>query len=132
MKVLVRSSPFDNAMLISVLLNTIVMSMDRYDLDKSTKSVLEDMNTFFTWIFIFELTFKLLAIGPKKYVSEVMNILDGSVVLLSIVEMSVEYSSRVEGDGNEGESQGSLQAFRSIRIFRTFRVLRVVRILRVL
>ena len=108
------------------------MSMDRYDLDKSTKSVLEDMNTFFTWIFIFELTFKLLAIGPKKYVSEVMNILDGSVVLLSIVEMSVEYSSRVEGDGNEGESQGSLQAFRSIRIFRTFRVLRVVRILRVL
>ena len=109
-------------MLISVLLNTIVMSMDRYDLEEYEKNILEDFNSFFTWIFIIEMSMKLTAIGPKKYVSEVMNIVDGSVVWLSIIEMVLA------GDGE----QGSLQAFRSIRIFRTFRVLRVVRILRVL
>lgn len=45
------------------------------------------MNLIFTWIFIVEMTLKLLAFGPKKYSSEVMNLLDGGVVTLSIVEM---------------------------------------------
>jgi hypothetical protein len=90
---LVRSGPFDNAMLISVLLNTVVMSMDRFDLEPEPKKVLEDMNTFFTWIFIIEMSLKLMAIGAKKYTVEVMNILDGSVVMLSIMEMSIAASS---------------------------------------
>jgi len=96
LKVIVRSGPFDNAMLISVLCNTIVMSMDRYDLETNEKKVLEDFNSFFTWIFIIEMSMKLTAIGPRKYVSEVMNIVDGSVVLLSIVEMVIA------GDGEQG------------------------------
>ena len=45
------------------------------------------MNEVFTWIFIVELTMKLLARGVKKYVSEKFNLLDGGVVLVSIVEM---------------------------------------------
>lgn len=93
LKMLVRSGPFDNAMLISVLLNTVVMSMDRFDLEPEPKKVLEDMNTFFTWIFIIEMSLKLMAIGAKKYTVEVMNILDGSVVMLSIMEMSIAASS---------------------------------------
>jgi hypothetical protein len=70
--------------------------MDRYDLETNEKKVLEDFNSFFTWIFIIEMSMKLTAIGPRKYVSEVMNIVDGSVVLLSIVEMVIA------GDGEQG------------------------------
>ena len=69
------------------------------------------------------MTLKLLAIGPKKYSKEVMNLLDGGVVILSIVELIM---SSVGG----GSGAGSLQAFRTIRVFRTFRVLRVTRLLR--
>lgn len=81
------------------------------------------MNLIFTWIFIVEMTLKLLAFGPKKYSMEVMNLLDGGVVTLSIVEMIM---SALGG----GSGAGSLQAFRTIRVFRTFRVLRVTRLLR--
>lgn len=79
----------------------------------------------FTWIFIVEMSCKLLAMGPKKYVGEKMNILDGAVVSLSIIEMAIAAGG---GDGGGG----SLQAFRTIRVFRTFRVLRVTRLLRAL
>ena len=81
------------------------------------------MNVLFTWIFIVELTMKLLARGVKKYVSEKFNLLDGAVVLLSIVEMLM---ASLGGGGGAG----NLQAFRTVRVFQTFRVLRVTRILR--
>ena len=32
---------------------------------------------------------KLLAVGPNKYVGEKMNILDGAVVMLSIIEIVI-------------------------------------------
>jgi hypothetical protein len=80
------------------------------------------MNSYFTWIFIFELVTKVAAIGIKNYMSDTMNYLDGGVVLLSVVELIFMRDS----DG------ASLSAFRTVRIFRTFRVLRVARLLRAL
>ena len=85
-------------MTISVLINTIVMAMDRYEIGKKEAIVLDDLNQIFTWIFIVEMTFKLLAIGPAKYVGDRMNILDGAVVILSIIEIVITET----GDGNEG------------------------------
>ena len=67
---------------------------------------------------------KLLAIGPKKYVREPMNLLDGACVLISVVEIVIAAIT----DGAEGG--GSLSAFRTVRVFRTFRVLRVARLLK--
>lgn len=123
LKYIVRSSVFDNAMTFSVLINTIGMAMEAYDMDEKLEKDLELMNQIFTWIFIVELTIKLLARGAKKYVSEKFNLLDGGVVLLSIVEM-------IMNSLGGGGGAGNLQAFRTVRVFRTFRVLRVTRILR--
>ena len=81
------------------------------------------MNNAFTWIFICEMGLKLLALGPQKYCRVKMNLLDGSIVILSIVELIVQKNQ---------EKGGSLTALRTVRIFRFFRVLRVTRILRVL
>ena len=99
--------------------------MDSYDIDEATYDTLTQMNDVFTWIFIVEMALKLLARGPKKYAKEPMNLLDGGVVILSIVEL-------VMGLLGGGSGTGSLQAFRTVRVFRTFRVLRVTRILRAL
>ena len=74
-------------MTLCVLVNTIGMAMDAYDIDKETADNLEFMNEIFTWIFITEMGLKLLARGPKKYANERMNLLDGAVVILSIVEI---------------------------------------------
>lgn len=118
-----RLSIFGAFLTTCVLINTIGMAMDSYDIKAETQANLEEMNLIFTWIFIVEMTLKLLAVGPKKYSSEVMNLLDGGVVTLSIVEM-------VMSAAGGGSGAGSLQAFRTIRVFRTFRVLRVTRLLR--
>jgi hypothetical protein len=49
--------------------------------------LLDMFNNYFTWIFIYEMSSKLLAIGIVKYCSDKMNYLDGGVVLLSVFEM---------------------------------------------
>ena len=64
---------------------------------------------------------KLTGLGVRSYLNDKMNYLDGSVVILSIVELVFL---------SDGSS--SLSAFRTVRIFRTFRVLRVARLLRTL
>lgn len=54
------------------------------------ETLLEIFNKYFTWIFIVEMTMKILAIGISKYISDKMNCLDGSVVLLSVIELVAE------------------------------------------
>jgi len=107
-----------------VLGNTVIMAMERYGQPKSEMAICDKLNEVFTWIFIVEMFIKLNAIGPKKYVSDKMNWLDGFVVNLSIFEMLMNAFS--------GGAGGNLSAFKTIRIFRTLRVLRVVRLLRAL
>ena len=63
---------------------------------------------------------KLLAFGPLGYLRDKMNIFDGAIVMLSILELTLL----------SGGSGKAVSAFRSVRIFRTFRVLRVTRLLR--
>jgi hypothetical protein len=125
------------------------MAMESYGLSEDDKFYLEAANSVFTWIFIVEMSTKLLAIGVAKYCQEGMNLLDGGVVLLSIVELAMsgggepcckdrdecfDYPERepCKEDGDGGGGGGNLSAFRTIRIFRTFRVLRVARLLRAL
>ncbi len=97
--------------------------MASYSIDKKMAADIEFLNTIFTWIFIAEMATKLMARGAKKYVNERMNLLDGAVVTLSVVEMIMQ----AQGSGG---GAGNLQAFRTVKVFRTFRVLRVTRILR--
>ena len=102
LKYLVKHSLFDNAMTLCVLLNTIVMGMEHYNMDEKMIEFTTQANDIFTWIFIFEMSFKLLAIGGKKYVQDKMNWLDGTVVLISVFEMVL---TAIVGSG------GNLKAF---------------------
>jgi hypothetical protein len=69
------------------------------------------------------MSLKLLAVGPKKYIENRWNWLDGGVVCLSLLEILMT----LIGSGGSG-----LSAFRTIRVLRTFRVLRILRLLRAL
>ena len=121
MKNLVRSAVFDNFLLICVGGNTIVLALDKHNLDPVESKYLTMMNTIFTWIFIGEFSTKIIGLGVIKYMKDRMNYLDGVVVFLSIVEMVIESGS---GGGK------NLSAFKAVRIFRIFRVLRVARLLK--
>jgi len=115
----VKSALFDNFMTFCVLLNTVILALDRYGISETTESILSTFNTVFTYIFIVEMGLKLLGVGVVKYLKDRMNYLDGAVVILSIIEMAF-----LSGGA------GAISAFRTVRIFRTFRVLRVARLLR--
>jgi hypothetical protein len=117
----IMSSFMDNVMTLCVFVNTVIMALDRYGIKKDEEFIMDNINKFFTFTFIAEFGMKIVAIGPKKYIDNRMNLLDGGVVMLSLIELAM-------GSGGKG----SLSAFRSVRVFRTFRVLRVARILRAL
>ena len=61
LKAFTRLRLFDNFLTLCVLVNTVVMAMDSYDIAAQTKADLEFLNEVFTWIFIVEMGIKLLA-----------------------------------------------------------------------
>jgi len=73
-------------MTFAVLLNTITLSMDKYGIEAEVQDFLYVSNKWFTYIFLFEFLTKVAGIGVAKYCADTMNLLDGSVVLLSMVE----------------------------------------------
>jgi hypothetical protein len=119
-KIFLRSSLFDNFLTICVAVNTVCLALDRKNIDPEEEAILGVLNTMFTWIFIAEMSLKIIGLGPLKYLKDKMNYLDGIVVILSIIEMIIV----------SGSKKGALSAFRAVRIFRIFRVLRVARLLR--
>ena len=50
------------------------------------------MNDFFTWVFLGEMTIKLIALSPKLYAKDNMNIFDGSIVIISLIDYGTKYA----------------------------------------
>ena len=70
-----------------MILNTLVLSMDGLFSDQNTLDLLAEFNLVFTIIFIVEMVIKIIGLTPKGYASDKMNLFDGLIVLLSIVEL---------------------------------------------
>lgn len=121
LRIIVRSWFFDNFLTFAVLLNTITLSLNHYGIKPEMEAILDQFNDYFTQIFIAEMGFKVFAMGVYKYCTDVMNLLDGSVVIISIFEIIYTKASAGNMD---------LKAFSTIRMFRTFRVFRIARLLR--
>lgn len=66
----INSSIFNNLLTLAVFLNTTVLAMDGLFTDEKTAKLMDAFNDTFTYLFIAELFMKLLALGPKGYVSD--------------------------------------------------------------
>lgn len=108
----------EHGMTICVIGNTVVLSLDYYGAPLSVQAFCSAANTFFTMVFACEMGLRIAAIGASKWLSDRMNYMDGTIVILSLVELIFMSGS------------GALSALRAVRIFRVFRVLRVARLLR--
>ena len=124
-KILVKSAIYDNALLLCVLMNTIVLTLDGY-LDENERLVLNEFNFSFTIIFAGDMFLKLYGMGVEEYTRDSMNVFDAIIVILSFVELAIKEED--ETDGASGNS--AVSSFRSVRIFRAFRVFRVTRMVR--
>lgn len=108
------SAPFyDNFVLLIVMANTILMAMSGFvNTDGDPYSTI---SLAFSILFAIDLGVKVFAYGIAFF-SDVMNLFDSAVVVISLVEITL-------GGSN-------LSALRSIRILRAFRVLRITRLIR--
>ncbi|KAL4482140.1 hypothetical protein ABPG72_014953 [Tetrahymena utriculariae] len=117
-RMLVQAPLYENLIMIVVVMNTVILSLDG---SVNDQEILDQFNQAFTYIFVIDMGLKLIGLGFALYCADRMNIFDGLIVILSIFDMFFL-------SGSSGGS--SFSAFRSLRILRVFRVLRVTRLLR--
>ena len=72
-----------------------------------------------TWLFIFEMGLKLLSLGCTRYWSDGWNVLDGSIVIMSIGEIVTTIVF-----AGEGANVSFLRIFRMLRLVRMLRLMR--------
>jgi hypothetical protein len=113
--ILISSSYYDNTMLLLVIANTVILSLNGFV--DSENFYLQILNQVFTYSFAVDVSLKLIAYGGAFF-EDAINLFDLFVVVVSIIEASLEGLTL------------NLSALRSIRIFRAFRVLRVTRLVR--
>ncbi|XP_037836555.1 voltage-dependent T-type calcium channel subunit alpha-1G isoform X4 [Kryptolebias marmoratus] len=115
---------FDHVVLVIIFLNCITIAMERPHIDpKSAERIfLTVSNYIFTAIFVAEMTVKIVALGwffgDKAYLRSSWNILDGMLVMISVIDILVSLIS------NSGTK--ILGMLRVLRLLRTLRPLRVI------
>ncbi|XP_074117870.1 voltage-dependent T-type calcium channel subunit alpha-1G isoform X14 [Sminthopsis crassicaudata] len=115
---------FDHVVLVIIFLNCITIAMERPKIDphSAERIFLTLSNYIFTAIFLAEMTVKVVALGwcfgEKAYLRSSWNILDGLLVLISVIDILV---SMVSDSGTK-----ILGMLRVLRLLRTLRPLRVI------
>ncbi|BFZ11652.1 hypothetical protein BsWGS_14691 [Bradybaena similaris] len=95
---------------VCILVNTFFMALDHHDMDENLKIVSKKANEVFTAIFAAEAFLKILALSPVVYFKDGWNIFDSIIVVLSLMELSME-SIKLPG-------LSVLRAFRLLRVFK--------------
>ena len=113
---LVESSYFNLIVYSLIIANTVVLALERYDLTEDQILAFKAANQFFTLMFLIEMILKLIGLGVKNYCMDKFNLFDGFIVILSLIELSIELSRDIELD--------ILQIFRALRLLRTVKLAR--------
>ncbi|XP_072749340.1 ca[2+]-channel protein alpha[[1]] subunit T isoform X3 [Anoplolepis gracilipes] len=115
---------FDNVVLLFIGLNCITLAMERPNIppDSRERVFLASANYLFTAVFAIEMFVKVVATsmlyGPDAYFTSGWNIMDGSLVIISIIDLSMSLLS-----------SSSPRIFGILRVFRLLRSLRPLRVI---
>ncbi|CAL8262717.1 unnamed protein product [Arctogadus glacialis] len=115
---------FDHIVLAIIFLNCITIAMERPRIEPASaeRIILTLSNYIFTAIFVTEMTVKIVALGwcfgDKAYLRSSWNLLDGMLVMISVIDILVSLIS------NSGTK--ILGMLRVLRLLRTLRPLRVI------
>ncbi|XP_054549157.1 sodium channel protein type 5 subunit alpha isoform X1 [Talpa occidentalis] len=102
--------PFaDLTITMCIVLNTLFMALEHYNMTAEFEEMLQVGNLVFTGIFTAEMTFKIIALDPYYYFQQGWNIFDSIIVTLSLMELGL---SRM----------GNLSVLRSFRLLRVFKL----------
>ena len=122
LRAFVRHAMFDVAVYCCIVLNFLVMAVDRYPKSDLMTTFVTASNTTFTILFVIEAALKLIAESPKRYFQSKWNMFDFILVSLSLAATVLEIAS--------GGST-FVATFRSMRVLRLLRMIRKSRRLQV-
>ena len=114
---IVTSYGFEVCIIISILLNSLILAVQYYQMDEDTYKLLNKLNYLFMAIFILEITLKILAMRCL-YFKDPWNTFDFIVIILYIIVLIINLSP-VDIDLR---SQATI-----IRILRILRVLKIIK-----
>ena len=97
----------------SIILNTIVLTLDWYLMPTEISNVVKIINIVFAGIFTVEAVIKIIAQG-KEYFRESWNIFDFIVVIATLIGILLDLTTSVQTGGKTT----LIRAFRVIRVFR--------------
>ncbi|XP_025084578.1 voltage-dependent T-type calcium channel subunit alpha-1G-like isoform X7 [Pomacea canaliculata] len=115
---------FDNSVLFFIALNCITLAMERPNIppDSIEREFLTYANYVFTVIFSFEMMIKVLSkgllIGKHAYLKSGWNVMDGFLVIISLVDVLISITA-----------DSSPRIFGILRVFRLLRTLRPLRVI---
>jgi voltage-dependent calcium channel L type alpha-1D len=125
----VTSQPFEYAIFILIMINTITLAMKFYRQPKEYTEALDVLNMIFTAVFALEFIFKLAAFRFKNYFGDAWNVFDFIIVLGSFIDIVYsEVNSLIPTKPDQAGSKASGSII-SINFFRLFRVMRLVKLL---
>uniref|UniRef100_I3LPL6 Sodium channel protein n=1 Tax=Sus scrofa TaxID=9823 RepID=I3LPL6_PIG len=108
---LVMTDPFTElAITICIIINTIFLAMEHYQMDTSFETMLCTGNLVFAGIFMAEMCLKIIALDPYHYFRRGWNIFDSIVALLSFADVMLNTEKK------------SWKLFRSLRVLRVFKL----------
>jgi len=111
------SQTFEMATMALIVLNTVLMASEYYNMPSTMAYVYDIINYILTAYFGMELIIKLIGLGAREYCRDQMNIFDGLVVVFSFVEIAINETSKNGGNN-------SLSVLRSFRLLRVFKLAR--------
>ncbi|XP_067118736.1 voltage-dependent T-type calcium channel subunit alpha-1H-like isoform X2 [Centruroides vittatus] len=115
---------FDYSILVFIGLNCITLAMERPNIppNSTERMILTATNYIFTVVFAFEMLIKVIAkglwYGGHAYFKTGWNIMDGSLVMISLVDVLLSFVA-----------DGSPRIFGILRVFRLLRSLRPLRVI---
>ncbi len=77
---------------VTIISNIIVLGLVKDNSSKDYEMALEYMNLIFFSFFVFELISKLIGQGFQHYLRDKFNWFDSTVVLISAIDVALEYS----------------------------------------
>jgi hypothetical protein len=104
-------------MVLAIILNTFILSLDRYPITNAEADSLEVINEGMTYVFLVEMLVMIAGLGPNEYSRDSFNLFDAFVVVLSIVELIMKKA----GGASTG---GAFSALRAVRLLRVFKLAR--------
>jgi hypothetical protein len=124
------SKEMDTFILVVIILNCLVMALETPHLTEGDWlfDVLFWSDLMFTLIFFGEMVIKIIALGffangDASYLKDGWNRLDFTIVVISLLDLTIVYGSKLLSSDEGSEELSLLQAFRLLRAFRPLRML---------